>query len=360
MNTLQTRGFHHVTMVSSDARRTLAFYRDLLGIGLVKRTVDPDEPAAHHLFFGDSTGAPGTILTFFDRRGHPRGRWGVGGVHHLALGVGGPEAQLKWKRRLTDAGVPVTGPFNRGYFHSIYFKDPDGQILEIATRGPGYTIDEPPEALGMRELIPPDAELRGERDERAIEARTHPEPVPAITTDMALEGIHHVSAITSDLDRLNDFYVGALGLSLIKRSLNQDDGRTKHWFWASYDGASVAPHSAITFFGWPKGGKQAAAGVGQMHRVAFRAASDDEQLAWRDHLLSMGVGVSPVVDRTYYKSIYFRDPDGLELEIATDGPGFTVDEEREALGRALRLPAWLESERERLEHELTPLEGATQ
>lgn len=359
MSTLQTTGFHHVTMVSSDARRTLAFYRDLLGVGLIKRTVDLDHPTSYHLFFGDASGSPGTILGFLDWRDRRRGKWGIGGVHHLALGVGSPEAQLKWKRRLMDGGVHVTGPFNRGYFHSIYFHDPDGQILEVATRGPGYTIDEPPEALGMRDVIPPAAELRGERDERAIEARTHPEPVPAITPDMALEGIHHVSAITDDLDRLNDFYVGALGLSLIKRSFNQDDGRTRHWFWASYDGASVAPHSAMTFFGWPKGGKQAVAGAGQMHRIAFRAASDDEQLAWRDHLLSLGVDVSAVVDRTYFRSIHFRDPDGLQLEIATDGPGFTVDEARESLGSELRLPAWLESERPRVERELVPLGGAT-
>jgi glyoxalase family protein len=358
MTSLQTSGFHHVTMVSSDVRRTLTFFRDLLGVGLVKRTVDFDDPSSYHLYFGDAAGSPGTILTFFERERGTRGHWGVGGVHHLALGVESPEAQLKWKRRLTDAGVSVSGPFNRGYFRSIYFKDPDGQILEIATRGPGYTIDEPVESLGMRDLIPPGAELRGERDERAIDARTHPEPVPVITPDMALEGIHHVSAITSDLDRLNDFYVGALGLSLIKRSFNQDDSRTRHWFWASYDGATVAPHSAITFFGWPKGGKPAAGGVGQMHQVAFRASSDDELLAWRDHLLSLGVDVSPVMDRTYFKSIHFRDPDGLLLEIATDGPGFTIDEEREALGSVLRLPAWLESERSRIEDELIPLEGA--
>src|SRR5262245_38849608 len=138
-----TIGFHHITMVSADARRTLGFYRDLLGIGLVKRTVNFDDPGSYHLYFGDETGQPGTLLTFFEWPGARRGKWGVGGIHHLALGVSTKEAQLKWKRRLMDAGVAVTGPFNRGYFHSIYFADPDGQILEIATKGPGYDIDEP-------------------------------------------------------------------------------------------------------------------------------------------------------------------------------------------------------------------------
>src|SRR4029078_12687307 len=130
----------------------------------------------------------GTILTFFEWRGLPRGRWGVGGIHHLALGVATPEAQLKWKRRLTDAGVPVSGPLNRGYFRSIYFADPDGQILEIATRGPGYAIDEPADAVGQKEVAPPtDAQIIGHRDDAAIESLTHPEPVPEVTADMRLE-----------------------------------------------------------------------------------------------------------------------------------------------------------------------------
>lgn len=357
MTTRRTAGFHHVTMVSSDARRTIAFYRDLLGVGLVKRTVNFDDPSSYHLYFGDATGAPGTILTFFEWSGIPRGRWGVGGVHHLALGVATPEAQLKWKRRLTDAGVPVSGPFDRGWFRSIYFSDPDGQVLEIATRGPGYAVDEPIDALGRLELAPPaSAEIRGARDEAAIAARTWPEPVAVITPDMALEGIHHVSAITSDLERLNDFYDSALGLRLVKKSFNQDDPNTKHWFWASYDGTEVKPHSALTFFGWPKGGRPARGGVGQTHHLAFRAANADEQLAWRDHLMSLGVSVSPVMDRTYFQSIYFRDPDGLLLEVATDGPGFTIDEEIATLGTELRLPAWMESEREQIERGLQPLQ----
>jgi glyoxalase family protein len=112
----------------------------------------------------------------------------------------------------------------------------------------------------------------------------------------------------------------------------------------------------MTFFGWPNGGRVARGGLGQTHHVAFRARSGDEQLAWRDHLLSMGVEVSPVMDRTYFSSIYFRDPDGLLLEIATDGPGFAVDEERGRLGSVLRLPAWLEAEREQIESRLVPLE----
>lgn len=351
----RTAGFHHITMVSSSAPRTLAFYRGILGLGLVKQTVNFDDPGSYHLYFGDATGAPGTIVTFFEWAGLPQGSPGVGGVHHLALGVATPEAQLKWKRRLMDAGVPVSGPYNRGWFRSIYFADPDGQILEIATKGPGYALDEPADALGQKELLPPGAQIAGDRDERAIRSLTHPEPVPVITPDMALDGIHHISAISTDLVRLDEFYASALGLALVKKSFNQDNPSVKHWFWASYDGKEVAPHSALTFFGWPPRGRPTRPGVGQTHHIAFRALTAEDQLQWREHLLSSGIQVSPVMDRTYFQSIYFRDPDGLLLEIATDGPGFASDEAPGALGRELRLPAWLEPDRERIAAELAPL-----
>ena len=116
MTTPTTLGFHHITMVSTNAPRTLAFYGELLGFEFVKKTVNFDDPGAYHLYFGRGGGRPGTILTFFEWAHSRRGRWGVGGVHHLALGVATPEAQLKWKRRLVDAGVQVTGPIDRGYF----------------------------------------------------------------------------------------------------------------------------------------------------------------------------------------------------------------------------------------------------
>jgi glyoxalase family protein len=355
MMELRTEGFHHITLVAADARRTVRFYRDVLGLGLVKRTVNFDEPSSYHLYFGDATGAPGTLLTFFEWPGARRGGWGVGGVHHLALGVADTDAQLKWKRRLTDAGVPVSGPYDRGWFSSIYFTDPDGQVVEIATRGPGYAIDEPAERLGERVIMPKATQLRGGRDEARIAAATWPEPVDVITPEMALEGIHHITGITTDIDRAHDFYAGALGLRLVKKSVNQDDTATPHWFWARYDGGEVAPHSAWTLFGWPKSNYAARPGAGQTHHVAFRARDDDEQAAWRDHLLSLGVNVSEVMDRTYFRSIYFHAPDGMLLEIATDGPGFLIDEPEGRLGTTLKLPAWLEAERQNIESELATL-----
>lgn len=352
---LSTRGFHHITMVSTDARRTLSFYRNVLGMDLVKKTVNFDDPGAYHLYFGDDGGRPGTILTFFEWPGARRGHWGVGGVHHLALGVATPEGQLKWKRRLTDAGVQVSGPLDRGYFKSIYFSDPDGQVLEIATRGPGYAIDEPADELGRSLIAPPAERLPGGRDELAMAMATHPEPVPLVTDDMRLEGIHHITGITDDIERADAFYREALGLSLIKKTYNQDDGKTLHYFWGDYDGTTVGSHSALTLFGWPGSNHYARPGAGQTHHIAFRARDDDEQMAWRDHLLGMGLDVSSVMERNYFRSIYFQAPDGLLLEIATDGPGFAADEDAATLGSALKLPPWLEARRSEIEGTLIPL-----
>ena len=324
MTPLSTLGFHHITLVASDARRTAAFYRQVLGLTLVKETVNFDEPDTAHLYFGDATGAPGTLVTFFEWPQAPRGRYGVGGVHHLAFGTPTYETLLQWKRRLQDLRIPVSGPMPRGYFTSLYFRDPDGQVLEIATAGPGYAIDEPIDALGRDVMGQQAHQLPGTRDEAAIAATTHPEPVPVITPAMALTGLHHITGMTDDIARTSDFYEAALGLRLIKKTINQDDPDTPHWFWANYDGTRVLPGSSWTLFGWSPRHPRARGGIGQTHHVAFRAANADEQLAWREHLLGLGLDVSPVMDRRYFTSIYFQAPDGQLLEIATDGPGFAV------------------------------------
>jgi len=350
-----TQGFHHVTMVSSDARRTLGFYRDVLGLGLVKQTVNFDLPDTYHLYFGDPRGAPGSLLTFFEWPRSPRGNWGVGGVHHVALGVADETEQLKWKRWLNDHGVSVSGPYNRGYFTSIYFADPDGQILEIATAGPGFDIDEPADALG-RELVQPNPErLPDGRNESEIREKTYPEPVAAIDEKMALTGIHHVTGFTDDLAAADDFYGRTLGMRLIKKTVNQDDPDTLHYFWANYDGQRILPHSDMTLFGWPPSARRSREGTGQTHHIAFRAADEQQLAAWREYLLGQGFEVTDIRDRKYFKSIYFRSHDGLLHEIATDPPGFAVDEDPSRLGQSLSLPAWLEPRREEIAAGLRPL-----
>ncbi len=315
---LITRGFHHVTLVASDATQTITFYRDLLGLSLLHQTDNTDDAESEQLFFGAGVGHPGTLLSFLQSSDVRRGRWGVGGIHHIALGTTDQPTQLKWKRWLTDHGIVVSGPYDRGWFHSIYFVDPDGQVLEIATAGPGYESDEPIDALGSTIQMPKESQLRGFRDEDAIAALTYPDAVPGITDEMQLDGIHHITGMTNDVYAMDAFYETSLGLRLIKRSVNQDDPDTPHWFWANYDGARVGAHSSLTMFGWPTSNYLARGGVGQTHHIAFRADDVNQLHAWHEHLRTMDVQVSSVHQRERYASIFFTAPDGLLMEIASD------------------------------------------
>ncbi|CAN5839300.1 hypothetical protein BH23GEM8_BH23GEM8_08860 [soil metagenome] len=299
----------------------------------MKEGVRTDDTGQPHVYLGDEGGRPGKLISIVERGGVPAGRSGAGGIHHVAFGVADESALLKWKRRLSDAGVQVTGPYDRGYFTSIYFADPDGQILEIATEGPGYEIDEPRDLLGSRLVLPPRRIVRGHRDESAIASLTHPDPVPEIGPDMTLGGIHHVSGITTELARMGDFLEEALGLSLVKRTTNRDAPDTLHYFWARYDDEEgVASRSAYTLFGWQPGGNEARPGTGQADDIAFRARDQEELGAFGARLESMGVATSGIIDSVYFQSVKFRAPDGQLLAIATDGPGFATDEKSGTTG----------------------------
>jgi len=355
MSEFTTLGFHHVTMVSSNAAKTLAFYRDVLGFRLVKKTVNFDMPETYHLYFADDAGSPGTILTFFEWPRAVKGSYGLGGVHHVALGTKDQDTQLMWKRWLNQHGIRVSGPYNRGWFWSIYFSDPDGQILEIATEGPGFATDEPIDKLGQRLILPDESRLPSGRDEAEIAARNWPEPIEGLTSAMALDGIHHITGIAADLVAEGDFYEQALGMRLVKKSVNQDSPDALHYFWANYDGTRVLPHSDFTLFKWPGDTRRTREGVGQTHHVAYRAESPEQLAAWRERLLSIGLGVSEIRDRSYFQSIYFRSPDGLLVEIASDTPGFAIDEPAATMGSELRVPAWLESRKDEIAERLQPL-----
>lgn len=312
----QTPGFHHITLVTTKARRSAAFYGDVLGLDLVHEETGGSPEVSYRMVFGRNGGQPGSLVEILEQPQASPGSFGVGGVHHLALGVPDVEAQLRWKRRLRDLGISVSGPYDRGYFHSIYFRDPDGHLLELATRGPGYAIDEPAEALGQRLIQPDPRRLPGGRDEAAILSRVHPEPVAEIDPSMALEGIHHITGITDDLKAMGAFLEGVLGLRLVKKTLNQDDGRTLHYFWARYDGAEVAPASCLTLFGWPGSRRKARPGSGQALSVAFRGGDQEAFWRWRTHLQSFGVDAAPDgPDRSFPRRLSLRAPDGLAVEL---------------------------------------------
>ena len=346
-------GIHHLTAVCSNAQRTVDFYTKMLGLRLVKKTVNFDDPGSYHLYFGDENGTPGTLVTFFEWANLPKGHTGIGATHHLALVVESSEAQLKWKRWLADQGVVVTGPYDRNYFSSIYFEDPDGLILEIATRLPGWTVDEPADKLGTQQITPPfDLTLPGRNEER-IAGTTWHEPVSAITPDMRLAGLHHITAIASDIDRTTEFYTKVLGLRLVKRTVNYDNPASPHYYFGVGDGK---PGTIITYFGYPFDKMRIGqVGTGMTHHFAFAVENDEAQREWRIRLMKADVQVTPVMDRVYFKSIYFQDPDGHILEIATIPPGFFIDEEKEKLGTSLKLPRWLELNRKIIEETLSPI-----
>jgi glyoxalase family protein len=347
-------GLHHVTIVTADAKRNLEFYTKVLGLRLVKKTVNFDDPGSYHLYYGNETGRPGTLITFFEWKHAPRGQRGIGGTHHFALAVADYAGLLKWKRRLTDFGVRVNGPLNRLYFQSIYFTDPDGTIIEIATQGPGWSVDEAPDELGQSERIPPETLEIANRERDTIDATTHPDPVPEIMPDMKLEfGLHHISAISSDIVRTDELLQGVLGLRLVKRTANFDDPSSKHWYWGVGEGK---PGTVITYFeNDPRKVPRSSIGTGLTHHYAFATENQNTQLELREKLLMAGVNVSPVMDRIYFKSIYFTDPNSHILEIATNDPGFLIDESKESLGSSLKLPAWLESQRLEIERGLVAL-----
>ena len=347
-------GLHHISIVTRDAQRMVDFYTQALGLRLVKQTVNFDAPNSYHLYFGDTAARPGTLITYFEWPGAAAGAPGLGGTHHYALRVADTTAQLKWKRRLTDLHLKVTGPFDRHYFTSIYFTDPDGTIIEIATDGPGWTRDEAPGAVGQEFRAPPAEMLVNNRDEARIAGLTWPEPVPTITPDMALNsGMHHITAIGRDIGRTHAFFGDLLGMQRVKMTSNFDDPKSAHWYWG-VDGGR--PGTLITYFERnPATERPARLGAGQTHHFALAVADKAAQLAWREKLLQAGYSVSPVRDRVYFKSIYLNDPDGHIVELATLGPGFAVDEPAAELGQALQLPPWLAAQRDHIERNLRPL-----
>src|SRR5260221_1665984 len=224
-------GIHHITLVCSNAQRTVDFYTRFLGLTLVKQTVNFDDPSSYHLYFGDEVGSPGSAITFFEWPHAPKGKPGIGGTHHLAIQVSDYDGLLKWKRRLTDLGIPVDGPLDRHYFTSIYFNDPDGVILEIATIGPGWTVDEAPDRLGTEYREPPKEMVIRNRDEERIKAENWKEPVPTITAAMALShGMHHITAIRGKIERTQEFFGDLLGMRLVKQTSNFDDPTSAHWY----------------------------------------------------------------------------------------------------------------------------------
>ena len=313
-------GLHHITVICSDLQRTEEYYTDTLGFRTVGRA--PETSEQQHLYFATGRGLPGSLVSFIEKPGMAPGREGVGGTHHFALLIETRDALLKWKRRLTDRGITVNGPLDRHYFESVYHRDPDGTVIEIATRGAGWTRDEAPDRIGTEHRPPPPEMLKGNRDKGRIQTETWPNPVPVIEPDMRFNSLHHITAIGSSIDRVHDFLHGVLGLRRVKRTSNFDMPDSFHWYWSAGRGE---PGTVVTYFERPD---QAAVthGPGQADHYALTVADDSALADWRLRLLASRLPASPIQDRVYFQSFATRDPDGQMVELATGGPGFPLND----------------------------------
>jgi glyoxalase family protein len=255
---------------------------------------------------------------------------------------------------LVDLGVPVSGPLDRHYFTSIYFQDPDGAIIEIATRGPGWSIDEEQDRIGEEHRPPPEEMMAANRDSARIGAETWPKPVREIDAKMALrDGMHHITAIATDIERTDAFFTGLLGMRRLKMTDNFDDSGSAHWYWGVGDGG---PGTVVTYFERdPRRDHRVRMGAWQTHHFALAVSDEVTQEMLRQRLVGAGHECTPVIDRTYFQSVYTHDPDGHIVELATVGPGFLVDEDESELGTSLKLPPQLEARRSDIEPRLAPL-----
>lgn len=316
-------GIHHIALVCSDAGRTTDYLTRLLGLTFLGSHVGDDGSPSSRLYFGTESGEPGCLLSVSVQPDGVAGHEGVGGTHHFALLVETRDILLQWKRWLTDNKIAVSGPLDRHYFESIYHRDPDGQVVEIATRGAGWTRDEEPEKIGTEQRVPPQEMIIGNRDSARIRAETWPRPLAAITPEMRFRVMHHITAIGEDIDRIHSFLHEGLGLRRVKRTSNFDMPDSYHWYWGVGDGE---PGTVVTYFE-RRGASRVRHGAGQASHYALAVSDDDALQDVRDRLAGAGHQVSEMQESPCFKSFHTHDPDGQIVEIATIGPGFAVGEE---------------------------------
>jgi len=305
-------GIHHVTAIASDPQRNLDFYTEVLGMRLVKRTVNFDDPGTYHLYFGDEVGTPGSILTFFSWPMGARGSPGVGQVEATSFGI--PENSLSyWERRLLAAGIPAERSGKRFDEEVLTFVDPDGLKLEL--------VAHPQRAGAMRAW-----------------------KEASVSAQHALRGFYSVTLCEQGYESTVEV-LETMGFRKVGEQGNRfrfDVGEGGTGAWVDILCASEASYGRVA--------------VGIVHHVAWRVVDDNSQQSWRKRLVNRHLNVTPVIDRCYFHSIYFREPGGVLFELATDPPGFAIDEPMEKLGEALKLPSWLEPSRKRIEQVLPPIQ----
>ncbi len=304
---MELLGLHHVTAVTAQATGNLRYYTDTLGLRLVKKTVNQDNVSAYHLFYGDRAGRPGSEVTFFDWAESPRHRSGAREIGQIGLRVPHADALKWWQSRVGGEVTTVAGR------STLAFTDPEGQRLALVAAG----ADPAAEAWAGG----------------------------AVPAEVAIQGLGPITLVVDEAHATVDLLTTVMGFRRMG-----GEGQLQA-FVTGPGGAGTEVHVVER----PDLG-QAEQGAGGVHHVAFRTPNAQEQLAWRDRLHAAGVPTSGVIDRYYFKSLYFREPNGILFEIATDGPGFTVDEHPAALGSRLSLPPFLEGRRAAIESGLRPLD----
>jgi glyoxalase family protein len=304
MGTHTITGIHHVTAIAGDPQRNLDFYTDVLGLRLVKLTINFDDPGTYHFYFGDAHGTPGSILTFFPWVGARRGTVGDGQVSAVAFAV--PTGSMEyWRERLERYQIPMQEANPRFGEAVLQFIDPDGLPLELIAR---------------------DAAGEGAVWSQSVEAASAIRGFHSAT--LSEEGYEHTAALLEDVMHF--------------RFLGQDGNRFR------YQAAAAGPGSIVDVVCTPDA-PSGRLGTGTIHHIAWRTPDDAQQQRWREVLVRDHYNVSPIMDRTYFHSIYYREPGGVLFEIATDPPGFAVDEPFEHLGEHLMLPPQVEPHRATLE-----------
>jgi catechol 2,3-dioxygenase-like lactoylglutathione lyase family enzyme len=305
-------GLHHVTAIAGEPQANINFYAGVLGLRLVKVTVNFDDPTTYHFYYGDGQGHPGTILTFFPWPGAPKGRIGTGQLTITSFAV--PEQSLLyWRRRFQKRGVEFKESISDFGEEVLFLRDPDGLQLELIS-----SPNAEPDYIWERGPVP---------------------------TEHAIRGFHHVTLSENGYERTALLLTEALRFKQIARKQNR----------FRYAVSKGTPGTLVDLVCAPEGlpGRVA---VGTVHHVAWRTPTNEEQVHWRRTLTKLEYDVTPIIDRRYFNSIYFREPGGVLFEIATDPPGFATDETAEHLGTSLKLPPWLERARPELERLLPRIE----
>jgi glyoxalase family protein len=305
-------GIHHITAIAGDAKRNFNFYSNILGLRFIKKTVNFDDPGTYHFYFGDEIGSAGTILTFFPwGDGIPQGRRGAGMATEIGYSV--PKGSLEfWIERFEKHNVIYNKPAEKFGERYLTFLDPDGLKLELI--------------------------------ESATEDTRKPWETDEVKANVATRGFHNITLTLNTIAPTAGVLTDIFGYKLVSQEANRFRYATD-----AIDQAAIVDLVEL------KDEKRGHNANGTVHHVAFRVKNDEILMHFREKVVAAGLNITPQIDRNYFHSLYFREPGGVLFEIATDNPGFTVDEALEDLGKGLKLPAQYESRREDIEAHLVPI-----